>query len=480
MANVPVPRGAEGARHAAELSGSAAVAPDNEIVALRLPDPVQHVLSTLATAGHEAVLVGGVVRDHLLGQATTEMEWDAATSAEPAVVAGLFPSATWENRFGTVTVRGLPSVEVTSYRTESGYADARRPDEVRFGASLVEDLARRDFTINAMAWLPVDLAAGSGRIIDPHGGRADLASRLLRTVGDPSVRFTEDALRLVRAARFAAGLELTVDPATEAAIVALAPRVASVSGERVRDELLRILDLDQPSRALRLIQRLGLLAVILPELAALRGVPQAKVVPGDALDHSLAAVDAVPANAPPDTRLAALLHDLGKATTLADGHFIGHETVGAALAADVLARLHLGRARSERIINAIRQHMYHYEATWSDAAVRRLVRRLAGTDRDLLFALRRADDAASGTSAAAGPVQAQLEARIAAELERQSVLLLERRLAVDGHDLQRELGLPPGPEIGRLMERLLDAAIDDPSINDRATLIARARALAGR
>ena len=456
------------------------VDPDDDVVELRLPDPVHLVLRTLAAAGHEAVLVGGVVRDQLLGHTRADMDWDAATSAEPAAVAALFPSATWENRFGTVTVRGLPPVEVTSYRTESEYADARRPDEVRFGASLVEDLGRRDFTINAMAWLPVDLAAGRGRIVDPHGGRADLASGVLRTVGDPVLRFTEDALRLVRAARFAARLDLTIDPATEAAIVALAPRVASVSGERVREELLSILDLDTPSRAFRLLERLGLLAVILPELAALRGVPQAKAVPGDALDHSLAAVDAVPATAPADTRLAVLLHDLGKATTLADGHFIGHETVGAALAGEVLARLHLGRSRSERITNAIRQHMYHYDATWSDAAVRRLVRRLAHTDRDLLFALRRADDAASGTSAAGGPVQTELEDRIAGELERQPVLLLERRLAIDGHDLQRELGLPPGPEIGRLMERLLDAAIDDPSINDRAALIARARALAGR
>ena len=454
--------------------------PDDDVVELRLPDPVHHVLSTLEAAGHEAVLVGGVVRDQLLGQTRADMDWDAATSAEPAAVAALFPSATWENRFGTVTVRGLPSVEVTSYRTESEYADARRPDEVRFGASLVEDLARRDFTINAMAWLPVDLAAGRGRIVDPHGGRADLASRVLRTVGDPGLRFAEDALRLVRAARFAASLDLSIEPATEAAIVALAPRVASVSGERVRDELLRILEIDQPSRAFRLLERLGLLSIILPELAALRGIPQAKAIPGDALDHSLAAVDAVPAVAPTDTRLAALLHDLGKATTLAHGHFIGHETVGAALAGDVLKRLRVGRARSERITNAIRQHMYHYDATWSDAAVRRLVRRLAHTDRDLLFALRRADDAASGTSAAGAPVQDELEERIAGELERQPVLLLERRLAVDGHDLQQELGLPPGREIGRLMERLLDAAIDDPSINDRAALIARARALADR
>ncbi|HUH16356.1 MAG TPA: CCA tRNA nucleotidyltransferase, partial [Methylomirabilota bacterium] len=256
---------------------------EQELTYSGLPDAVIRVLSTLADAGHEVVLVGGCVRDRLHGLPHDAWDWDAATSAHPEVVARLFPGSTWENRFGTVTVEGDPAVEVTSYRTEGGYRDARRPDEVRFGASLEEDLARRDFTINAIAWMPVDLPAGRGRVVDPCGGARDLAAGVLRTVGDPRERFGEDALRLVRAARFAARFGMTIEPATEAAIRELAPTVATVSGERIRAELLAILRLDPvPSRALRLLEELGLLRVILPELAALRGVPQAKLVPGDA------------------------------------------------------------------------------------------------------------------------------------------------------------------------------------------------------
>jgi tRNA nucleotidyltransferase/poly(A) polymerase len=216
--------------------------------------------------------------------------------------------------------------------------------------------------------------------------------------------------------------------------------------------------------------------VILPELVALRGVPQAKRVPGDAFDHTLAAVDAAPASVP-DARMAALLHDLGKATTLEHGHFIGHEDVGARLADAVLRRLRYPRARAGRIVAAIRHHMYGYDDSWSDAAVRRFIRRLAGADRQLLFALRTADDAASGVGDEGPRVQGELERRIGEQLEREPGLLLDRRLAIDGHDLQRELGLPPGPEVGRILDSLTEAVLDDPTRNERDALLALARTL---
>jgi tRNA nucleotidyltransferase (CCA-adding enzyme) len=436
-----------------------------------LPNAVRRVLATIAAAGHEVALVGGSVREPLLG-IRHRGDWDAATSAHPDQVAALFPDASWENRFGTVTVAGPPAVEVTSYRVEGGYRDRRRPDEVRFGVSLEEDLARRDFTVNAIAWVPADVAAGTGALHDPFGGRADLAARLLRTVGDPRARFEEDALRLVRAGRFAGRFEMTIDPATEAAAIELAPSAATVSGERVRDELTRILELDpKPSRALAILERLGILRVILPEVAALRGVPQSKAVPGDALDHTLAAVDA----APPEVRLAALLHDIGKATTLRDGHFIGHDTVGADLAVQVLQRLRVPTAPAARITGAIRHHMYDYDAAWTDAAVRRFIRRTAQVDRRLLFDLRRADNAASGVGAIGEENQAELESRIIEQLARQPDLLMHRRLAIDGHDLQSELGMRPGPDIGAVLDRLTEAVLDDPSLNRRETLLELAR-----
>lgn len=445
--------------------------PGDELIHPSLPAHVKRVLGTLVDAGHEVALVGGSVRDLVGDDADGTDNWDVATSARPEEVVALFAEATWQNRFGTVTIVGPSPVEVTSYRTEGGYSDRRRPDEVRFGASLEEDLARRDFTMNAIAWVPADVPAGRGRVVDPFGGRADLESRILRTVGEPRERFAEDALRLIRAARFAGRFGMTIDPATEAAIRELAPTVASVSPERIRDELQRMLRVDVPSRGIRVLERLGLLTLILPELAALRGVPQAKVVPGDALDHTLAAVDAVPRTDDPSVRLAALLHDIGKATTRGEGHFIGHDRVGAELAAALLERLRVPGWEAAETIHAVRHHMYAYDHDWTDAAVRRFIRRLEPIGTALLFALRRADNAASGVGEMGEANQAELERRIAEELGRQPDLLLRSRLAIDGHDLQSELGLEPGPQIGLILDRLMERVLDDPSLNQRETLL---------
>ena len=447
----------------------------DELTHSDLPAAVRAVLAALFDAGHEAALVGGSVRDGILRGTAPPDEWDVATSARPEQVASLFPDASWENRFGTVTINGQPPIEITSYRTEGGYRDRRRPDEVRFGASLDEDLARRDFTINAVAWTPTDLDAGRGRIIDPYGGRADFEARVLRAVGDPFERFDEDALRLLRAARFAGRFDLTIDAPTEAAIRDLAPTVATVSAERIRGELVRMLREPIPSRTIRLLERLGLLQVVLPEVAALRGVPQSKPAPGDALDHTLAAVDAARPTEDGSDRFAALLHDIGKASTMGDGHFIGHDRVGAELAASVLDRLRIPGWQAARIIHAVRHHMYAYEGGWTDAAVRRFIRRLEPIGTTLLFALRRADDVASGVGAAGEAIQADLERRIAGELEREPELLLGNRLAIDGHDLQRELGIEPGPSIGRILDALIDQVLDDPSLNERSTLLRLAR-----
>lgn len=450
------------------------MAPDRELIIGGIPSDVAGVLRRLANADHEVVLVGGCVRDSLLGVAIAD--WDAATSARPEQVVALFEGATWENRFGTVTLHGAPPLQVTSYRAEAAYRDRRRPGAVRFGVSLADDLARRDFTVNAMAWLPLDLEAGFGRLIDPYDGQGDLESRVLRAVGDPGERFAEDALRLVRAARLAGRFDLGIEAATRAAIIELAPSAASVSGERLRDELLRMLADPVPSRAIGWLEELGLLGVILPELAALRGIAQHKRVAGDALDHTLRAVDAAPIDAPADLRLAVLLHDLGKATTGRDGHFIGHATVGAELAERALRRLRFGRDRADRVVAVIGHHMYDYQPGWTDAAVRRFIRRTHRVDRELLFALRRADAVGSGEEPGqADEYRSQIESRIRDEMTKQPELLLHRRLAIDGDDLQRELGLAPGPEIGTLLERLTELVLDDPSRNERATLLALAK-----
>jgi tRNA nucleotidyltransferase (CCA-adding enzyme) len=445
-----------------------------ELVLPGLSSGPMFVLERLATAGHEAGVVGGSLRDHLRGAEHSD-DWDVATSAHPEVVAGLFEDSTWENRFGTVTVRASGAeVQVTSYRTEGTYHDRRRPDEVRFGTSLLGDLARRDFTINAIAWVPTDLAARRGRLVDPYGGIEDLRRGVLRAVGDPEERFDEDALRLLRAARFAARFGMEIDPPTERAVRRLAPNAASVSGERVRDELLRILGAGDapPSHAFVLMERLGLLSVLLPELAALRGVPQAKALPGDALDHSLRTADVLPPS-DPVLRLAGLLHDVGKATTLGGGHFYDHEDVGAELAEEILRRLRFPTADVTRVAKLVRRHMFAYEPAWTDAAVRRFIQRVEREHLDSLFALRHADNVASGFAEPHIGGLAELEERVAREL---SAPLGTRDLAIGGDDLQRELGLTPGPEIGRLLDLLLDAVVEDPRRNEPEVLLSLARA----
>ena len=326
--------------------------------------------------------------------------WDAATSAIPEQVVALFPGATWENRFGTVTVGANPAVEITSYRAEGTYADRRRPTEVRFGVSLDEDLARRDFTINAMAWLPIDLASAArpaGRPLRRPGGSR---RSVLRAVGEPRERFAEDALRLdpCGAIRRALRADASIPP----------PRPRSSSWrrpwracrqERIRDELLRMLSLDptlRPARS-RLLERLGPAG---GDPARADRPARRAAVEGDARRRArphACAPSTRAARAGAGLRLAALLHDLGKATTLRDGHFIGHERVGAELGGGRPAAAARARALADAVVGAIRNHMYDYDPSWTDAAVRRFIRRLDGVDRELLFALRRADNAPPGS-----------------------------------------------------------------------------------
>jgi tRNA nucleotidyltransferase (CCA-adding enzyme) len=455
---------------------------DGDELRIELPAAVAAVLAALNADGEEAVLVGGCVRDVVRGD--LPIDWDIATSTQPEAVARRLPGSTWENRFGTVTVartNDAPLIEVTTFRVEAAYRDRRRPDEVRWGRVLEEDLARRDFTINAIAWrptsgLPPEGGSVTGRLVDPFDGAADLEAGLLRAVGDADARFDEDALRMIRAVRFATRFALTLDAATEAAIRRHAAEAATVSGERVRDELTRILAGGvPPSRGLILMERLGLLAVLLPELAALRGVPQAKPLAGDALDHSLRCADALPA-ADPTLRLAGLLHDLGKAETLGEGHFLDHERVGERLAGQVMLRLRAPRAEMARVGRLILHHMFTYAPEWSDAAVRRFVRRVGPDLLDDLFALRAADDVASGVQDPRVGGWRELQRRAAKAVAADP--LEARQLAISGDDLVSQLGLAPGPEVGRLLSLLLDAVLEEPALNDRDRLLVLARRLA--
>jgi putative nucleotidyltransferase with HDIG domain len=440
----------------------------------RIPPAVRGLMDELRGSGHDAYVVGGSVRDHLLGREPGD--WDLTTDATPDELRAVFPDARYENRFGTVVVaRDGIEHEITTYRSERGYADHRRPDVVDFGTTLVEDLARRDFTVNAMAWgvaagAPAD---GPGTLVDPFDGRRDLAAGRIRAVGDPDARFTEDALRMLRAVRLAATLDFRIDPETRAGIVRRAPDAALLSGERVGAEVQRTLLAPRPSIGLRQLEETGLLAVVLPELALQPGIPQAKVVGEDLWDHTLGATDAASAGIVP--RFAALLHDVGKPATFADGRFFHHDVVGARMADEILDRLRLPRETRERVVRLVRHHMFSYEPGWSDAAVRRLIGRVGPDLLEDLFDLRAADDVGSGLPADP-PALVELRQRCRDQLAA-NVPLRRADLAIDGRDLMAGLRLAPGPRLGHILDRLVVRVVDDPALNTRPALLALARAI---
>jgi tRNA nucleotidyltransferase/poly(A) polymerase len=416
------------------------------------------------------------LRDAALGRPAAD--WDLASDARPERLIEIFAGAVYENRFGTVGVRRAGEVfEITTFRSDHDYADHRRPHRVEFGDTIELDLARRDFTVNAMAWGGRPGEAPS--LVDPYGGLADTDARLLRAVGDPGTRFEEDALRMVRAVRLATTLEFQIEPATLGAVATRAALVAHLSGERIATELDKLLAAPSPSVGLRLLAETGLLAAISGELARQRGVPQNKAAGEDLWDHTLRTVDAASAGRP-IVRLAALVHDIGKPATFAEGHFLGHDAAGARLAAVFLDRLHSPRAVRDRVVALVRHHMFSYEPNWSDAAVRRFIAKIGGLGPgalEELLALREADNIGSGLPADAGRLD-ELRARVAAELAA-DVVLDRRGLAIDGDDLIAELGLDPGPRLGRILDELLERVVVDPALNDRPTLLLLAQSLLG-
>ncbi len=438
-----------------------------------IPEEVLGICRRLRQAGHEAYLVGGSVRDLLVGRPAGD--FDLATSAHPEAMLRLFGSRyaiPTGLQHGTVTVlAGDPPrhVEVTTFRGEGAYLDGRRPSVVTFGATLAEDLSRRDFTMNAIAYEPE-----TRRVVDLHGGQEDIARKLVRTVGDPVQRFSEDGLRPMRAIRQATQLGFEVDEATLAAIPLTMASFRKVSAERIRDELLKLLVAPRPSCGLELMRRTGLLDEVLPEVAATVGCVQNRFHKHDVYQHTLATVDAILPEA--NLRLAALLHDLGKVATAspregAPGEFtfFKHEYVGAELAQTIGARLRLSRAEIDLVSALVAGHMFYYQPDWTDGTVRRFVRRV-GTDRlPLLFALREADIASRGQGEDPQGETRELRERIARVAAEDAALGL-KDLAVNGADVMRVLGTGPGRHVGRVLECLLERVLDDPSLNHKETL----------
>ena len=439
-----------------------------------LSPALSEVVARIRGAGGRVWLVGGALRDELLGRPTGEL--DLATDLLPDRVLALFPgSLDVGARFGTVMVRlGGETFEVTTLRGEGTYSDGRRPDEVRFGLDIKEDLARRDFTVNALARELPD-----GDLVDPFGGRADLKRGLLRTVGNPDERLAEDGLRAYRACRFAATLEFEVEPRLLRAVRRNAAVARGVAWERIGGELAKTMTAPRPGVTFELLRGTGLLDHCLPELAACYGVTQNRYHDFDVFDHSLRSCDLAPSEKP-TVRWAALLHDVAKPPTKQpkdrDFVFYGHDERSAEMADRAMRRLTLSRELRERVCLLIKNHMLLYSPEWTDAAVRRFVRRVGPENVADLFDLVIADrQAHRRTEVFQLPADiSELMGRIES-LGAAGAPLTVADLAVSGDDLLEMSGRGPGRWVGEILDRLVDEVLERPDLNEREALLERAR-----
>lgn len=445
---------------------------------ITVPEEVIAVSKTLAEAGFEAYLVGGCVRDMLLGR--EPKDWDVTTDARPEEVQKLFPESVYENNFGTVGIKTesedprVKIIEVTTYRIEGRYTDKRHPDEVKFAANVEDDLSRRDFTVNAMA---MDM---KGDVLDPFGGASDLKDRVLRTVGAPEGRFGEDALRMMRAVRFSVELDFEIEMNTRRAIVKLAGGLEAIAKERVRDELTKIVMTPNAAKGVIVLEELDLLRYVLPELREGIGVGQNKHHIYTVFEHNVRALDyTARENYSLTVRMAALLHDVGKPKVKggdgADSTFYQHEYVGAKMAVRMLDRLRYSREFVEQVAHLVRSHMFYYDTgVISAAGVRRFVARVGPENIDDLLKVREADRIGSGVKKAM-PYRLRHLLFMIDKVKRDP--LSPKMLALRGDDLMPLLNLPQSRRVGWILNALMEEVIDDPEKNEKKYLEKRAKEL---
>lgn len=454
-----------------------------------IPVPVRDILRSLSQAGFKAYIVGGSVRDILLERAPKD--WDITTDALPEKIMEIFPESFYENAFGTVGVKIKTGekteevIEVTTFRLESGYEDKRHPSEVRFTQRVEDDLARRDFTVNAMAY--GQDGKGAWNLIDPFGGKADLEAGIVRAVGNPHHRFEEDALRLMRAVRLVTELR-GEDPKrhwhlendTLSALKELSGNLKAISQERIRDEFSKILLSAKPKEGLELLEETGLLRSFLPELREGIGVTQNLHHIYTVWEHNLRALETCPSRKL-SVRLAALLHDVAKPRTKrGEGYrstFYNHDHVGARMTTEILTRLRYPQAVVKKASLLVDNHLFYYNVgEVTEASVRRLIKRVGLENMDDLMAVRIGDRLGSGVPKAKPYKLRHLEYMI--EKVSQDPLSV-KMLALKGTDLMGELSLPAGPQIGAILDVLLAEVIEDPGRNSREHLLERAQALRG-
>lgn len=528
-----------------------------ELASFTIPIEPLIVLDSLRKSGFVGYIVGGAVRDLLRQEGNwLTIDFDLTTNATPQELLTIFPSAFYENSFGTVSltyedvwnsanisdeyrlarkqlashldvrktdprlidlVRAtkihaslldqnsetrnteseqlnatLPLVEITTFRSGETYSNGpRKPTEVQWGKSILQDLERRDFTINALAlkidgaWISQILAGLSTtspklkgyslpiefyQVLDHHHGLDDLDNKIIRTVGTASNRFSEDALRMLRAIRFAVQLGFELETETHSAIQLHADLITQVSNERIRDEFLKMITSPKPKQAIELLDSTGMLKHILPELLLAKGVAQGGHHTTDVWTHSIDALEACPSS-DPIVRLATLLHDIAKPQTYAEKNgaptFYNHEVVGARVAKNIGQRLRLSKKDCERLFILVRNHMFHYQPENSDASIRRFMRTVGLDNIDDILDLRESDRLGSG----ARKTSWRLEEMKERMLDQLNQPLDVTDLAVDGHDLMQALSLKPGRELGTLLKMLFEHILDNPDDNQKEILL---------
>jgi len=463
-----------------------------------IPEEIIQIYNKVKSANFEIYFVGGCVRDLILK--TPIKDWDFATNAKPEEILKIFSDGFYDNKFGTV---GIPIeiknqqqvVEITTYRTEQAYEDHRHPTIIQWGKSIEEDLARRDFTINAIAmYLATNYqpparnssqseAGGSAiSFIDPYEGQKDIKEKLIRAVGDPDERFKEDALRLIRAIRFSTQLSFKIEDKTWEEIKKNAHLIAKISKERVRDELLKILASNFPYEGIILLKESGLLNFIIPELLEGEGVSQAR--PGrhhtdDVLTHNLMSLKHCPSK-DPIVRFAALIHDVAKPKVKGEDEkglviFHNHETVGAKIAKDICERLKFSKKDRTRVVNLIRWHMFTVDEHITDAAVRRFIRRVGIENVKDVVDLRIGDRLGGGTQTAESWRLKLFKKRVEDQLKPKPFSIED--MAIDGNDVMKELNITPSKKVGEILEKLFEEVDEDLLKNTREYLLEKVKEL---
>ncbi len=449
---------------------------------MELPKDVQDILNNFTQAGYQIYIVGGATRDLIMQR--NIHDWDFTTDATPEKILKLYPHGFNDNKFGTVGIEIDGEIfEITTMRKEGIYADSRHPIEVSWTNKIEEDLARRDFTINAIAIYCHPVPDNDKiKIIDPFNGQGDIKNKLVRCVGDPNKRFQEDALRLMRAIRIANQLDFAIDPETLQAITANASLIKNIANERIRDELLKILSTENPLEGIELLKKTGILEIILPELTRCFNLIQEGPKHDRVYDigqHCLLSLKFCPSK-DPITRLAALLHDIGKPDTVntqEDGNvtFYNHDFIGGKIALAVARRFNLSKKQTDKLYTLIRYHMFTLDEHQTDSAIRRFIKNIGQENIDDMMAVRIGDRLGGGTQKAVSWRMEKFRERITQVLHKPFSI---SDLKINGKDIMQILDIKPGPKIGQILQKLFEEVQEDAPKNTREYLLEKIKLVA--